>query len=207
MDSQRRTGRGSSNRITRSWYPGDHPRSRRGSAGEDQAARSRGTSGLGTHVGQRGRLDSQGELDAGAGFLEPQSPFRWRPVIWAVRRLLPLCAAALVGAVTALAWQSFLVRPLPPPATAPALPAPTPAAQQAPQPFLLGSPPPLPASEISPAVEPPRPPRRSGHQAPAARPRAPSVKLPAAPPARPPAIGGRPARSPDPDAILRPAFL
>ena len=206
MDSQRRIGRGPSNRITRSWYPSGRARTCRGAGVETEVTRSRGTSGLGTDVGYWGRVDSGGDFEEGSGFLEPHSRFSWRPVVSAVRRIVPLCAAALVGAVTALAWQSFLVRPTPPPVAQPTLLATPASARPAPQP-LLGSPPPVPASQASPKAEQPRSAPRSDRQAPPARPRSPAVKVPKARVSRPAAVPGRPAQSPDPDAILRPAFL
>ena len=197
MDSQRRIGRGPSNRITRSWYPGGRARTYRGTGVEAEVTRSRGTSGLGTDVGYWGRVDSQGEFDEDAGFLEPHSGFPWRPVVSAVRRIVPLCAAALVGAVTALAWQSFLVRPTPPPVAQPALLATPTSARPAPQ-ALLGSPPPRPASRASPEAEQPRSAPRIDRQAPPAQPRPPAVKVPKARVSRPAVVPGHPARSPIP---------
>jgi hypothetical protein len=246
MDSQRRSGRGPSSRITRSWYPGGRARTRRTPAAQAAETRSRGTRGLGTDVGYWGRVDSEGEFDENAGFLAPLPRFwlSWRSWLSAVRRLLPLCAAALVGAVTALAWQSFLLRPLPSPAAQPVLPAPAassrtimhpesgtekatvpagenasrpsfrttvlpPGAPTAPQPappLLLGSAPPRPAGASS-AVAQPRSARRSDQQASPARRRSSTVKAPASRATRPTGRPGRPAPSPDPDAILRPSFL
>ena len=83
MDSQRRLGRGPSNRITRSWYPGGRAGSRRSREGEALLSRSRGTSGLGTDVGYWGRVDSQGDFEEGTGFLVPfRSPGRaWRSLV------------------------------------------------------------------------------------------------------------------------------
>jgi hypothetical protein len=126
MDSQPGIGGGPNKRITRSWYPGGQASTRRTTRPEAAAPSSNGTSGLGADVGYWGRVDSQGEFKENSGFLEPSHPsrFPWRSLFVAVRRILPLSAAALVGAVTALAWQSFLVRPAQTPAGRPIPPVP-----------------------------------------------------------------------------------
>lgn len=126
MDSQGGIGGGPSRRITRSWYPGGKACTRRTTGIEAAASCSRGTSWLGTNVGYWGRVDTQGEFKASLGFLEPMHPsrFPWRSLCFAIRRILPLSVAALVGAVTALAWQSFVIRPAQPLAGRPILPAP-----------------------------------------------------------------------------------
>jgi hypothetical protein len=113
MDSQSGSGGGPSKRITRSWYPGGQACTRRTTGLQVAAPCSSRTSGLGTDVGYWGRVDSRGEFEENSGFLETFHPHRfpWRSLLAAVRRILPLGAAALVGAVTALAWQSFVFRP------------------------------------------------------------------------------------------------
>ena len=126
MDSQPGIGGGPSKRITRSWYPGGQACNPRTTRLEATAPSSGGTSGPGTDVGYWGRVDSQGTFEENSGFLAPSYPsrFPWRSLFAAVGRILPLGAAALVGAVTALAWQSYLVRPAQTPAGRPALSVP-----------------------------------------------------------------------------------
>ncbi len=125
MDSQRSIGNEPGKRITRSWYPGSRGRARRSTGASAAAPPSHGTSALGTEVGYWGRVDSRGDFEEGSGFLAPfESRLPWRWLLYAVRRLLPLTVAALVGAVTALAWQSFLLQPTRAPAAGPALPGP-----------------------------------------------------------------------------------
>jgi hypothetical protein len=69
--------------------------------------------GPGTNVGYWGRVTTQGDFEEGSGFLAPLSPsgFPWRLLFLTVQRILPLGLAALVGAVTALAWQSYMTGP------------------------------------------------------------------------------------------------
>ena len=126
MDSQPGIGGGPNKRITLSWYPGGQDCTRRTTKPEVPASCSSGISGLGTDVGYWGRVNSQGEFEESSGFLAPLRPSRlpWRALFVAVRRILPLSAAAFVGAVTALAWQSYMVRPPQIPAGRPTLPVP-----------------------------------------------------------------------------------
>jgi len=146
MDSQPGISREASKRITRSWYPGG--RARRTTDSETAATPSRDTSGLGTEVGYWGRVDTDGEFEEGSGFLAPfaHAWFPWRWLLSIVRRVLPLSVAALVGAVTALAWQSFMIRPAPSPAARPTLPVP--AAQTAPAMGPTNAPESAPASPL-----------------------------------------------------------
>jgi hypothetical protein len=198
-----------SKRITLSWYPG-RPAPPRPSA--NLPATGATGARAGNQVGYWGRIDTQGDFEEGSGFLAPGSPSRWpgRVLLQTVRRTLPLALAALVGAVTALAWQSHLQgagKLAPVRAAAPAAANVTPA--RAPS----SSPPePLPAAHPQALPAPP-----------AARPAtqpllgAPTVVAPARPSASPP----RPAKArtrpatqrpagaaaADPDAILQPTFM
>jgi hypothetical protein len=205
MDSRSGIGGMPSKRITRSWYPGGRecPRS----------PTSRGTSNLGTDVGYWGRVDSRGEFEDDSGFLEPTTPSRipWRPLFVAVRRIVPLVVAALVGAVTALAWQSFVIRPAPvvsPALAVPAaqsvvpaqaIPAPAPAVPVPAPPTLLGS---APAS--SSAVE--RSPSAVANDHPPllGKPRTAAVKVDRVRAAK---RAVPRAQDSDPDAILQPTLM
>lgn len=221
MDSQLGIGDGPNKRITLRWYPGGQACTRRAIGLTAATPCSSGTSGLGRDVGYWGRVNTRGEFEENSGFLQPfhTSRFPWHSLLLAVWRILPFAAAALVGAVTALAWQSFLVRPAPPPASRPTLsasaaqvvaPARVPNEAQSPPAHL--SPVRLNAGSLAGSVNAGS---LTGGSAPARptpqvllrKPRAPAAKVS---PVRTPRPAVTPAhRGPaiDPDAVLPPTFL
>jgi hypothetical protein len=211
MDSQPGIGGGPNKRITRSWYPGGQACTNRTTKLEAATPCSSGTSGLGADVGYWGRVNTQGEFEEDSGFPEPShaSRFPWRSLFVAIRRILPLSAAALVGAVTALAWQSFVFRPAQPPAGRPTLPVP---AAQAAAPARTSTaterPPadPPPVRESAPALAVPAR-ARPAPQMLLGRPRTPSAKVNPVRVTRPVVAPAHRGPSGDPDAILAPTFL
>jgi hypothetical protein len=112
MDTRAGIGGTPSDRKTRSWYPGGQAPTRRSTARAAAAWPGRSV-GPGANVGYWGRVNTQGDFEEGTGFLTPLSPsrFPWRLLFRTVQRILPLGLAALVGAVTALAWQSHMTGP------------------------------------------------------------------------------------------------
>ncbi len=210
MDSKPGKGGGPSKRITRSWYPGGQACTSRTAGLEAAAPCSNGTSGLGTDVGYWGRVDSQGEFEENSGFSKTFHPsrFPWRSLFVTVQRILPLSAAALVGAVTALAWQSFVFRPAQTFSGRPTLPVP--AAQCATAVRSVNPTERLPADlplvrGSAPALAVPGP-ARTAQQALLGRPRSPAVKVSPVRAAKPAVTPAHRGQMIDPDGVLPPTF-
>ena len=113
MDSHPEIGGEPSKRKTRSWHPASQDRATRETTPRSRPKDSNGRSGLGTEARYWGRVNTLGEFEQASSFPAPPYQFRfpWRLLFATLRRILPLAASAFVGAVTALAWQSFLIGP------------------------------------------------------------------------------------------------
>jgi len=161
-----------------------------------------------------GRVNSQGEFEEAPGFPAPRFQLPWRAIGRAFRGLLPHMSSAVVGALSALAFQAVLARPQ------------APATQPAPTIIVNPTPVVAPPAAVAPVAAPPAP---AAPAVAAPAPAAAVVEEPA-PVVRPRAAAPRPARLPrplpirntvapvrptekptslpasDPDAILEPSF-
>jgi len=211
MDSQPGTGDEPNKRITRSWYPSGQACARRATGLTAATPCLHGSSGPGNHAGYWGRVNTRGEFEEDSGFLAPFHPsfFPWRSLFLAVRRILPLSAAALVGAVTALAWQSFLVRPPQPPAGPRTLSVP---AAHALAPVRTSKEAQRPPADLPPArtsigaLAIPAP-ARPAVQALLGKPPAPAAKVKPLRAPRPAVTPAHRGQVIDPDAVLQPSFF
>ena len=220
MDSRSDIGGEPSRRKTRSWHPGSQDRASRRPAPKSRSKQANGRSGFGTDAHYWGRINTQGEFEQASNFPAPPYKFHfpWSALFATIRRILPLAAAAFVGAATALAWQSFLVgptrvsadvpivrssAPVPAPVPAPAPPVPAQPVHQA----LLGAapspsqPPELPEAERSQAVRP------VGLRALLTRPRSPVVPVQKNRAPKPAVSTAHKWQAGDPDAVLQPSFF
>jgi hypothetical protein len=162
-----------------------------------------------------GRVNSQGDFEEAPGFPAPRFQFPWRALGRALRGLVPNLSSALIGALSALAFQAILAQPtgtatqpaptiIVNPAPVVAAPAVTAPAQVALAPAPVAVvPKPEPVVEVAPAITPAPRPR-------AAAPRVvrPSRPLPIRNTVAPVHAAPKPAsvRQTDPDAILEPSF-
>ncbi len=148
-----------------------------------------------------GRINSQGDFEEAPGFPAPRFQFPWRTLGRGLRGVVPHFSSALVGALSALAFQAILARP-PGTVTQPAPtiivnPSPVVAAVPVPAPTVA-----VPEARLEPVAV----------VAPPAVPRAATPRLRASPRPRPIRDTNvsvpRPSsvRQSDPDAILEPSF-
>jgi hypothetical protein len=230
VDSQPDIGK-----ITRRWYPGVETFARPPTGQQEVAASKPGTLPGGTDAGHWESPQAQGEGDADSLESFGQSRVPWLTLPVTVQRILPVGMAALVGALTALAWQSFGARPKTMPALRPAQqasavqpharegrtqgrpltdqvlvptstkPATVPATDNG-QRMLPGPAAPLPVSPVPAPVTLSWPAVAADQQATQAKARTQGARLNRNHVARPSATPV-PGPSPDPDATLKPSFM
>jgi hypothetical protein len=222
-------------RKTQSWYPGGRVRPGRATPRGAHAAYSIERTGFASQADFWAPSDTADDFEDDPGLGRALHP--GRALLATLRRVLPLAVAAFVGAVTALAWQSFLAAPAKVPAAQPAMSvaaaprdiafprpvntadkpavavqvaAPAPAAPTPVRPVQQLSPGPAPApatASAAAALARPPSPRPLGLRALLDKPRSPAAHPNTSRAPRPAALPARKSQSGDPDAVLMPAFM